>query len=106
MRDDELNFNPVFRMTPKSSVRYVLVPENEYDDLMAELAELRAAKRRTEAAGNDCVRAAQYGCRAIDKGVVCGERTYAGHDYCPKHQQRYLRHGDPTLTRKRGRKVS
>lgn len=36
--------------------------------------------------------------------AVCGERTYAGHSYCPIHWQRYIRTGDPTLARKRGPK--
>lgn len=43
------------------------------------------------------VRAAQMACRAVEEGCVCGARTYAGHLYCPKHQMRFERHGDPVL---------
>lgn len=41
----------------------------------------------------------QKDCRArCDDGSACGSRTYRGRPYCPKHWQRYLRHGDPTIT--------
>lgn len=53
---------------------------------------------------NKSVRPAQNGCRARENGVACGLRTYAGHLYCPKHQQRFVRHGDPCLKVKPGRK--
>jgi len=47
---------------------------------------------------------AQNGCVAIEGGAHCGERTYAGRPYCPKHWWRFRRTGDPARTRKRGPK--
>lgn len=40
---------------------------------------------------------AQMACRAVEEGTVCGRRTYRGRRYCPKHWQRFMRHGDPVL---------
>lgn len=36
--------------------------------------------------------------------ATCPERAYADRAYCPMHQLRYERTGDPLLTRKRGPK--
>lgn len=34
----------------------------------------------------------------------CEKRAFGLHLYCPKHRLRYQRHGDPTITQRRGRK--
>jgi hypothetical protein len=35
----------------------------------------------------------------------CGARAWKDHLYCPKHQLRWMRHGDPLIVRPRGRKT-
>jgi hypothetical protein len=65
--------------------------------------ELETTHSSDEGANQFCT-PAQKGCTASKEGACCGERTYAGHRFCPKHQQRYRRTGDPTLVRKRGPK--
>ena len=69
-----------------------------------EIAAIVVAYQSDQGANQFCT-PAQNGCGALEDGRLCGERTYVGRPYCPKHWQRYRRTGDPTLARKRGPKV-
>mgnify|MGYP001576706814 CR=1 FL=1 len=51
-------------------------------------------------APNLSVRGAQMACQAVEEGIVCGLRTYAGRPYCKKHEMRFKRHGDPAIARR------
>jgi hypothetical protein len=102
MRDEDVRI----KMTPKRTIYYVMVPVEEYEQMVAELAVLRGLTSTAQAPATEYVRPLTN----CDKGTRvcsvdgCESRAYATHAYCTKHRLRFERTGDPLLARKRGRK--
>lgn len=97
----------ILKMSPKKTIEYVMVPRDEYDQMVAELAVLRAQASTARAYHTEYVTPLTNCVRGKRICFVdgCERRAYADHVYCTKHRLRFERTGDPTLARKRGRKV-
>ena len=108
MRDDDMDDDDiVFKMQPKRTTKYMMIPIEEYNQMVAELALLRGLTSTTQAPNLEYVRPLTN----CDNGKRiclvdgCKNRAYADHVYCTKHRLRFERTGDPLLARKRGRKA-
>jgi hypothetical protein len=104
LSDDHLRFLRRAAESAVSAEMDVAVSPNILFALLDEIGLHRATSNLAEPGANVFCTGTQNGCEARIEGHACGERVYAGHRYCPKHQQRFIRTGDPTKARKRGPK--